>query len=160
MNVRMLRLLAMIAFGALFGLSACASRQPSHEAAPEGLLAGTAWRLQQLGSEGALEGHQPTLIFGQFDRVNGTGSCNRFNGSVVVDRKSITFGPLASTRMACEAAISTQEANYFKALQQAEWFTISGSALTIYTKAMDLPLVFVSMTTPEATTKPKQKTKE
>ncbi len=153
MNVRAWRLLALIASGVLFGLAACVAREPSTSVAPEGLLAGTAWQLQQLGSKGALEGNQPTLAFAQMNHVNGTGSCNRFNGSVAVDGKSITFGPLASTRMMCEEAVSMQEANYFKALVGAEWFTIDGSTLTIYTKAMDLPLVFVRMTTKETNSK-------
>ena len=62
--------------------------------------------------------------------------------------KSITFGALATTRMACSDALNAQESSYFKALQQAEWFTVLGSSLSIYTKAMDQPLVFFR-TSPE-----------
>ncbi len=58
-----------------------------------------------------------------------------------VDGKSITFSPLATTRMACAEALNAQEPTYLKALQQAQWFTVAGNTLTIYTKAMEQPLV-------------------
>jgi heat shock protein HslJ len=124
-------------------LSGCARLEPPPNTTPEGLLAGTAWQLQQLGTQRALEGNRPTLAFAKAGTVSGTGSCNQFNGSVTVNGKSITFGPLATTRMSCADALNAQEMSYFKALQQAEWFTITGSTLTIYTKATDQPLVFL-----------------
>jgi heat shock protein HslJ len=134
--------IAIFALSTTVWITACAGLEPLPKNTPEGLLAGTAWQLQQLGSQGALEANQPTLVFAKADRVSGTGSCNQFNGTVTLNGKSITFGPLASTRMSCADALNAQESTYFKALQHAEWFTIAGSTLTIYTKAMDQPLVF------------------
>ena len=124
------------------GTAACTTLTPTAANTPEGFLTGTGWQLQQLGAQGAIAGSQPTLAFVGAGKVSGTGSCNQFNGPVTVNGKSITFGALASTRMACADALNTQEATYFKALQQAEWFTVAGSTLTIYTKAMDQPLVY------------------
>ena len=146
MNARLFRLIAIALTTVV--CSACGMLVVPPKSAPEGLLTNTAWQLQQLGSQGAIAGNQPTLSFAQAGRVSGSGSCNQFNGPVTVSGKSITFGALASTRMACSDALNAQESSYFKALQQAEWFTVLGSSLSIYTKAMDQPLVFFR-TSPE-----------
>ena len=144
MDHRALRVaISLSAFIVIGGVAACASLEPLLKNTPEGLLTGTAWQLQKLDAQAALTGSRPTLVFAQAGRVNGTGSCNQFNGSITIDGKSITFGPLATTRMACTDALNAQETSYLKALQHAEWFAIAGSTLTIYTKAMDQPLVFL-----------------
>src|SRR4051812_35638472 len=101
-------------------MAGCTQLMPPKSGNPEGLLAGTEWRLQTLGSQGALEAQQPTLAFDQGNKISGSGSCNQFNGSVTVSGKSMAVSPLASTRMACADALNQQEATYFKALQQAE----------------------------------------
>ncbi len=106
-------------------------------------LTGSRWQLQTLGAAAALVSAGLTLEFAPSDRVSGTSSCNRFNGTATASGKSVTFGPLATTRMACADAINRQEATYFKALTEAEWFVIHEGTLTIYTKVIDLPLVFV-----------------
>jgi heat shock protein HslJ len=136
------RLISFFAIVAVAGIAGCKSLEPLPKDAPEGLLGGTSWQLQQLGAQGAIVGSQPTLVFAPSGKVSGTGSCNQFNGTVTIDGKSITFGPLATTRMACADALNTQEATYLKALQQAQWFTVAGNTLTIYTKAMEQPLVY------------------
>ena len=141
MNARFLRRVPM-ALTTVLLFSACSTLVLPPKNTSEGLLMGAIWQLQQLGAVGAIIGNQPTLSFSQGGRASGSGSCNQFNGSVTVSGKSITFGTLASTRMACSDALNAQESTYFKALQQAEWFTILGSSLTIYTKSMDQPLVF------------------
>lgn len=127
---------------AVAGIAGCKSLEPLPKDSPEGLLGGTSWQLQQLGGQGAIAGSQPTLVFASAGKVSGTGSCNQFNGTVTIDGKSITFSPLATTRMACAEALNAQEAAYLKALQQAQWFTVAGNTLTIYTKSMEQPLVY------------------
>jgi heat shock protein HslJ len=127
---------------ATVAVSACGVVTSSKKTS-EGLLSGTNWQLQQLGSQGAIAGNQPTLSFTQEGRVSGSGSCNQFSGPVAVSGKSIAFGTFASTRMACTEALNTQESAYFKALQEAEWFNVLDGALSIYTKSMEQPLVFL-----------------
>jgi heat shock protein HslJ len=133
---------------AVAALSACGLTIGPAKNTPDGLLAGTGWQLVQLGSQGAIEGNQPTLSFAESGEVSGSGSCNQFNGPVAVNGKSISIGVLASTRMACSDVLNAQESTYFKALQQAEWFTVLGNSLTIYTKAMDQPLTFLRTSPP------------
>ena len=138
--VRVSFCVVVIAFGAF--ATGCSQFMPAKNTGPEGMLSGTAWQLQQLGTQGALEAQQPTLAFDSGGKVNGSGSCNRFNGTVTISGKAIQFSPLAATKMACAAALNQQEATYFTALQQAEWFLIAGTTLTIYTRSMDQPLVY------------------
>ena len=141
MKLRGVRLSIGIALaGIVIGCAHAAQSAPDGAANP---LVGTKWQVHALGANAVLESAKPTLEFSAVDKVSGTGSCNRFNGVVTVSGKSITFGPMATTRMACADAVNRQEATYFKALTEAEWFTIHDTTLSIYTKAMDLPLVFV-----------------
>jgi heat shock protein HslJ len=139
--------MAATAFGVL--VTGCNQFMPAKNKGPEGMLGGTAWQLQQLGAQGALEAQQPTLEFDSGGKVSGSGSCNRFNGTVTISGKAIQFSPLAATKMACAAALNQQEATYFTALQQAEWFLITGTTLTIYTRSMDQPLVFFRTQPPQ-----------
>ncbi len=106
-------------------------------------LAGTGWRLEDLGGAGVLDRVEATLEFPEEGRAAGNGSCNRFFGTVEMKGETISFGPLASTRMACAEATSNQEAKYLEALQSAERFTLDGSTLSIYSKGMEKPLRFV-----------------
>jgi len=141
--VRTSTLVGRLCAVALVGLAvACAQLMPAKNTGPEGLLAGTAWQLQLLGTQGAIEAQQPTLEFEKGDKISGSGSCNRFNGTVTISGKAMSIGPLAATRMACAPALDQQEQTYFAALQQAEWFLVAGTTLTIYTRSMDQPLVF------------------
>jgi heat shock protein HslJ len=110
-------------------------------AAPPSLL-GTKWLLEDLGGTGVLARVQATLEFPDAGKAGGSGSCNRYFGSVEIGDESISFGPLAATRMACDEAVNTQESKFLKALQDAERYTIDGSVLRIHCKGMDQPLRF------------------
>jgi len=140
------RISRFVARGWAIGLcglaAACTQFMPAKSNSPEGLLASTEWQLQLLGTHGAIEAQQPTLEFDKDDKISGSGSCNRFNGTVKISGKAMSISPLASTRMACAPALNQQEQTYFTALQQAEWFLVAGTTLTIYTRSMDQPLVF------------------
>lgn len=109
--------------------------------APSGLW-GTAWRLEDLGGAGVLDRVEATLEFTEAGKVAGSGSCNRFFGTVEISGASIKFSPLGSTRMACVEAVMNQEGKYLKALQDAERYARDGSALLIYGKGLEQPLRF------------------
>lgn len=112
-------------------------------AAPAVALPGTAWRLTEIGAAPAIEGAEATLEFTLDGRVLGNGSCNRFNGGVTTTDRSITFGPLATTRMACPDPAGAQETRYLQALGGAERFETAAGALLIHCKGADSPLKFV-----------------
>lgn len=106
-------------------------------------LSGTAWRLEDLGGAGVLDRAEATLEFPEAGRVAGSGSCNRFFGSVEISGESIRFGQMGSTRMACPEAVGMQEDKYLKALQDAERYTLDGPMLLVYSKGMEKPLRFM-----------------
>jgi len=106
-------------------------------------LLGTSWRLEDLGGAGVLDRVEATLEFPDTGKVAGSGSCNRFFGSVDISGESIRFGSLGSTRKACEETVMNQEGEYLKALQDAERFRLDGSILLIYIRGMAKPLRFV-----------------
>ena len=92
-------------------------------------LAGTSWTLSNLDSAG-VTGTAPTLVFTETD-VNGTGGCNTFGGTYTTDGDAISFGPIASTMMACEGQSMEQETVYFAALDGANRYAVDGDALTL-----------------------------
>ena len=85
-------------------------------------LLGTAWRLESLGNGKLQAGTQPTLEFPTEGRASGNGSCNRFNGIVIVADDGIKFSGLATTRKACPEAVMRQEEDYLAALRDAVRF--------------------------------------
>ena len=123
-------------------LTACAI--PAGPAAPPApSLVGTEWRLEDLAGRGVLDRAEATLVFPEAGRVAGSGSCNRFFGSVTLEQDRIGFGQMGATRMACIGAIGDQENRYLAALQQAERFEVRGTTLLIHVRGMDQPLRFV-----------------
>lgn len=100
------------------------------------------WVLEDIGGTGVIDNARATLEFRDSSRVAGRGSCNQFSGPVTVSDSTISFGPLASTRMACAEGVMNQEDRYFKALGDAERYAIEGPSLLIYAKGMDRPLRF------------------
>lgn len=105
-------------------------------------LAGTAWRLEDLGGTSVLDRVEATLEFPEAGRIAGSGSCNRFFGTVEISAGSIKLGPTGSTRMACAEEVGVQEGKYLQALETAERYTLDGSTLLIYSKGMEKPLRF------------------
>ena len=86
-----------------------------------------------------------TLEFPETGKVAGNASCNQFFGSATIAGASLGFGALGATRRACAEAVGTQEANYLRALQDAECFALQGDTLLVYSKGLDRPLRFVRL---------------
>lgn len=117
------------------------AEEPASPAEP-GLI-GTSWRLEDLAGLGVIDRAQATLAFPEEGRVEGSGSCNRFSGSVDVRGDEISFGPLATTRKACVEAVMTQESRYLDALSRATGFTIEEPFLYVRVSDAEAPLRFV-----------------
>ena len=139
-STRFLSLAVLIVTGAL---GACAA--PATDAPPEPLW-GSEWRLQAIGSQAAMPQPAATLVFPQNGQVAGHGSCNRFFGTVEIERDRIKFNPLGSTKMACLGGASAQESLYMGALQKAQRYEVRGDTLLIHVQGMDQPLRFVRTT--------------
>jgi putative lipoprotein len=115
---------------------------PNRPPAPAAGLLGTRWTLEDLGGAGVIDEASATLEFPEPGKVVGSGSCNRFFGSVSIDGNAMTIGPLATTRMACTEAVAMQEVSYIRALQGAERYSLQRTALLIYVRGMEHPLRF------------------
>jgi heat shock protein HslJ len=116
----------LIAAAALAALAAaCAPREDAGMSRPTPAptdLAGTEWEAFDIAGSAPIERTRPSIRFGEDGRVSGAGSCNRFMGSWrrTADGLRLTFGPLASTMMACPEAIMAQEARYLSLLGEGE----------------------------------------
>jgi heat shock protein HslJ len=65
-------------------------------------------------------------------RVTGNATCNRYVGAYAVDGEAISFGPLATTRMACPTdALAEQERAYLAALAAAAAWSARGGRLEL-----------------------------
>jgi heat shock protein HslJ len=94
-------------------------------------LVGTQWRLESLGETAVVAGSVVTLTFGADNTVMGSGGCNNFSGTYMLNGDGVTFSPLVSTKMAC-AGISQQEAAFFEALGSATRYELTDEGLTIW----------------------------
>ena len=113
-------------------------------------LLGTAWRLESLGNAKLQPGTQPTLEFPTEGRASGNGSCNRFNGIVIVADDGIKFSGLATTRKACPEAVMRQEEDYLAALRDAVRFEADARAMRVFSAGREAPLSFVAGPAPAA----------
>lgn len=105
-------------------------------------LAGSAWKLADLGGTPVLPDVDATMRFGEDGTVAGRGSCNRYSGPVDVSGDSISFGALASTRMACPGTVNRQEDAFFAALRDAYRWELKDSGLSIFRRGGASPLRF------------------
>jgi heat shock protein HslJ len=79
--------------------------EPMSAGAQAGPPGGTEWRLTRLASS-------PHLLFDPATRrVSGFTGCNRLSGGYTVEGDRLTFGPMATTRMACPEGMATEAAS-------------------------------------------------
>ena len=95
--------------------------EPASEAAD---LASTSWTLASVGGNPVVEGSGAGLAFDDTGNVSGSTGCNGFSGTYALDGPSLTFGPLSTTRMACEDALMAQETTVLEALAGVEGWEI------------------------------------
>ena len=99
-------------------------------------LEGTAWTLTTIATPGTqavsstIAGTKVTALF-DMGSVSGSGGCNSYHGAYETSGSSLTFGAVASTKMMCEQDVSTQEQQYFTALDATASFAIDGDQLTL-----------------------------
>jgi copper homeostasis protein (lipoprotein) len=103
-------------------------------------LENTYWKLMRLGNEAVAVGErqrEPHLILQILERrAVGCGGCNRFVGSYSVEADRVTFGQLASARMACVRGMEQEQA-FFDALAKAAKWRIVGARLELFDAAGD-----------------------
>jgi uncharacterized lipoprotein YbaY/heat shock protein HslJ/uncharacterized lipoprotein NlpE involved in copper resistance len=102
-------------------------------------LVNTYWKLTRVGDEAVVvrENQREAHLILRLDeqRVGGSTGCNQITGTYRLDGASLLFGPMASTRMACEAAISATETRFLQALMAARRWSVRGEHLELYDEA-------------------------
>lgn len=96
-------------------------------------LEGTLWQLSSyVGPEGG-ELQVPAGLAAtarlEGGTVAGNGGCNEYSGSYTLDGDALTFGPVASTRMACLGPGDALETAYFAALDRVATYVIDDVTL-------------------------------
>jgi heat shock protein HslJ len=144
--MRLRSLLAHVLFTALF-TSGWTLAQPSpHSAAPShpkaaASLENTHWQLVRLGNMPVMTDSQRQQPYLTFDakslRMTGSGGCNRLTGSYKRNGDQLTFGQIASTRMACVQGMETENA-FLQALQHVTTWKIAGNQLELLDAAGNL----------------------
>jgi heat shock protein HslJ len=105
-----------------------------------GELPGTSWDLAEMGPTADFARIVPTIEFGDDGRVSGFAGCNTFSGTFTTDGSTLTLGPLATTRMACEGQPSALETTYLEALSGVRSWSIGDDGRL--TLAGAIPLVY------------------
>lgn len=81
--------------------------------------------------------------------INGNGSCNNYFGSYTIDGNNITFGPIGSTEMFCEAT-SEQESAYLATLARVSQYRIENGKLVLADEAGNPLLTYANAAEPTA----------
>lgn len=87
-------------------------------------LNGTSWQIEHISGAAVLP-DLPTQIAFADGRISGTAGCNRLMGSFTQSADNLTFGNVASTRMACPSAQMEQERKLIATLAQVRRWDFS-----------------------------------
>lgn len=107
----------------LYALTIAVSGFAAAQAQAQSTPAGK-WVAEEIGGSRVVGGQQTTLELTDDGRAFGSGGCNRYRGTAEFDATSIVFKPLASTKMACEAAVMEQETRFHQAVEQVKSWRI------------------------------------
>jgi heat shock protein HslJ len=107
-------------------------------------LLGTAWRADEIGGRGVVDGARSTMEFAKAGQVGGLAGCNQYFGPVSLDGEAVSFGNLAATRMMCPEAQMEQEQRFLEALSAARRLTLTqeGQVLLIFADGSEPVLRF------------------
>lgn len=123
-NILLLVALALLAF-ARWADSRGAEPAGTPAANPGSTLAGTIWRVEDIGGAGVVDNSHTTLAFGGDSRVAGDGGCNRYFGDFKESGESLEFGMLAGTLRACAEALMDQESRFHEAMGQVRSWRVN-----------------------------------
>lgn len=119
------------------GIKIMLSRVPGSEAKTksDSVLSNTYWKVVELNGSpvrlGAGKKELHLILNGTKQQVKGFSGCNTFRGGVKQNEQQITFGPMATTMMACTDTMK-QEHWFLQAMGKVRRFSISGEQLALY----------------------------
>ena len=71
-------------------------------------------------------------MFSTDNTVSGSAGCNGFSGRYTTAGDSLSFSPLATTRMACKKYVMAQEQVFLDAMSRVRSYAIDGAQLTVF----------------------------
>ncbi|HRE40540.1 MAG TPA: META domain-containing protein [Ignavibacteria bacterium] len=78
--------------------------------------------------------NQPYIVFtGTTGNVSGNSGCNTFSGSYTSSGNSLTFSPIAATKMFCDGAMDFEQ-SFLNLLNECDSYLVSNNILTLYGK--------------------------
>ena len=102
--------------------------------APESLLTGGEWVVEDIAGRGVVDGSRVTLRFDPAGRLTGRAGCNGYGAGWKLSGEGITVEQPQSTLMACAPALNRQEREFLRLLAAAHHFDITDDgALVIHT---------------------------
>lgn len=101
-------------------------------------LVGTFWTLEKIEKNRIPDyGKPPYIIFSENGNFNGTSGCNRYFGTYILTKKTITLENSGATKKMC--ANMEIEKNYFSALKkEIKTFSIVGDTLILFEKGREV----------------------
>ncbi|MDK3072964.1 META domain-containing protein [Sedimentitalea sp. JM2-8] len=100
-------------------------------------ITGGVWRVEDINGRGTVDNAMTSLEFTPDGRVSGRGGCNQYTGSYTREGDTLTFGPLASTQMACVPALGDQEQKFFQVLSGPVTVSFDATGAMTLTNAGD-----------------------
>jgi putative lipoprotein len=105
----------------------------------------TKWLVKDVGGHGAVGNLRPTIEFTADGHAGGRAGCNDWSASFsYVNGAKLSFGPVATTRMACLPLIDHKEGQFIAALAAAKTFRIDASGLLILVDGQNKTLMRAS----------------
>lgn len=92
--------------------------------APEAGNPSGKWLAESIRNGGVIDNLQTVLDISADGKVSGSGGCNRITGRATIAGGRITFGPVASTKMACAPAVMDQESKFLAALGDVQHWQV------------------------------------
>jgi heat shock protein HslJ len=121
----------------LVTLAACAAtptQKPDKDAAQASAV-DTYWRAVQIDGQAvgsSAEAREPHFVLStDGGSVSGSTGCNRLSGKFTQSADGLRFGPLITTRMACQPAANELEARFLRALEATASSRVVGNTLEL-----------------------------
>lgn len=123
------------------------SPQPSGETTrpvePSNALFETVWIAQTIAGTAVLDATEISFSIAPDHRAGGNGGCNSYFTEAKFEGKTLHFGPVAGTLMACDSKVMQQEHQFFAALAATASYDLNAETLTLL-DADGKPLAYLS----------------
>ena len=89
------------------------------------------YQIETIGTEDVSE-YNLTIIFNDSTKtVSGFSGCNRYTGTYTQTENTLSFGPIAATKMACMEGVNKIETKMFEALSDTNTISINNQKITL-----------------------------